>query len=106
MLIAQTPPERISKSQLPRILLPFEFFGLLVLATFGALAIGDALTAVPWCDEAWLSNPALTFLRKGYFGTPILTAYGWGPPQHLLDIQHARPSCMVSIIRFQFDFAA
>ncbi len=60
-------------------------FGILLLYLF--LALGNAFTAVPWCDEAWLSNPALTFLRKGYLGTPILTEFGWGPPESLLHIQ-------------------
>ena len=50
------------------------------------LAVGDALAALPWCDEAWLSNPALTFLRHGYLGTPILTEFGWGPPESLRHI--------------------
>lgn len=53
---------------------------------YAALAFGDALSAVPWCDEAWLSSPALTFLRHGFFGTPILTSYGWGPPMGLTHI--------------------
>jgi 4-amino-4-deoxy-L-arabinose transferase-like glycosyltransferase len=58
-----------------------------IFAAYLILAFGDALVALPWCDEAWLSNPALTFLRKGYLGTPILTQFGWGPPENLLHIQ-------------------
>ncbi len=58
-----------------------------ILLAYLLLAAGDARAALPWCDEAWLSNPALTFLRHGYLGTPILTEFGWGPPQTLLHIQ-------------------
>ena len=65
----------------------FLWAGAIVLFYF-LLALGDALVAVPWCDEAWLSNPALTFLRKGYLGTPILTPFSWGPPQFLPNIDH------------------
>ena len=58
-----------------------------IFLVYLALAMGDAIAVVPWCDEAWLSNPALTFLRHGYLGTPILTEFGWGPPETLLHIQ-------------------
>jgi 4-amino-4-deoxy-L-arabinose transferase-like glycosyltransferase len=65
----------------------FYLLSALILGLYIALGIGVASTAAPWCDEGWLSNPALTFLRNGYFGTPILTSFGWGPPQNLLHIQ-------------------
>jgi 4-amino-4-deoxy-L-arabinose transferase-like glycosyltransferase len=65
----------------------FYTIGALILAVYVALATGEAAAAIPWCDEAWLSNPALTFLRKGYFGTPVLTSFGWGPPENLLHIE-------------------
>ncbi len=86
MLIEQTSPST-TKVRVSGAGATFYLLGALILGLYIALAIGVASTAAPWCDEAWLSNPALTFLRKGYFGTPILTSFGWGPPQNLLHIQ-------------------
>jgi 4-amino-4-deoxy-L-arabinose transferase-like glycosyltransferase len=66
----------------------FYLFAALIIVCYLTLAFGHAFAAVPWCDEAWLSNPALTFLRHGYLGTPILTPFSWGPPQYLPHIEH------------------
>ncbi len=86
MLIEQTAPAEVQVRG-TRAGTTFYYLSALILGVYLTLSIGVAATAVPWCDEAWLSNPALTFLRHGYFGTPILTDFGWGPPQNLLHIQ-------------------
>ena len=59
----------------------------LVCLLYVALATANAMTAIPWCDEAWFANTAFTWLHKGYPGTAVLTSFGWGPPMFLPHIE-------------------
>lgn len=60
---------------------------LAVVGLYAALALGHARTTVPWCDEAWMANPAYNLVREGHLGTTVLTEFGWGPPMNLDGIQ-------------------
>jgi 4-amino-4-deoxy-L-arabinose transferase-like glycosyltransferase len=40
------------------------------------LAIATALTARPWCDEAWFADPAFSLIHTGQFATPVLEPTG------------------------------
>jgi 4-amino-4-deoxy-L-arabinose transferase-like glycosyltransferase len=58
-----------SKPQGPRFLLAAILLYLL-------LAIATALTARPWCDEAWFADPAFSLIHTGQFATPVLEPTG------------------------------
>jgi 4-amino-4-deoxy-L-arabinose transferase-like glycosyltransferase len=57
------------KPQAQRFLVPIFVLYLL-------LAIATALTARPWCDEAWFADPAFSLIHTGYLGTPVLEPTG------------------------------
>lgn len=74
---------------------PALFFLVAVLAVYLVLAGRMALSEYVWSNEAWLANPAITLIHKGYLGTTILESKGtwlegidrhtyWIPPLHPL----------------------
>ncbi len=54
----------------------------IVLVYFG-LALANARTLMPWCDEAWFAGPAVNLITRGYMGTPVLDpTAAWGVRGH------------------------
>ncbi len=47
-----------------------------IIALYIALAVGRALTAHPWNDEAWYASPSLSLIKYGNTGTPLLETAG------------------------------
>jgi len=58
--------------------------GAIFLVYFG-LALANARTLMPWCDEAWFAGPAVSLVTRGYMGTPVLDpTAAWG----IRDLRH------------------
>src|SRR5580692_6176045 len=56
--------------------------GAILLVYFG-LALANARSLLPWCDEAWFAGPAVNLVTRGYMGTPVLDpTAAWGVQGH------------------------
>jgi hypothetical protein len=53
----------------------FTLAGIVTLSA--SLSCAFALARRPWCDEAWLANPAYNLIRHGFMGTTILDSHGF-----------------------------
>ena len=52
---------------------------VVILAVYFGLALANARTLMPWCDEAWFAGPAVNLVTRGYMGTPVLDpTAAWG----------------------------
>ena len=49
---------------------------LAALALYVALAIGLSLTRAPICDEGWYASPALSLMKTGGMGSPVIEGAG------------------------------
>jgi hypothetical protein len=50
-----------------------------IFAVYFGLALANARTLMPWCDEAWFAGPAVNLVTRGYMGTPVLDpTAAWG----------------------------
>jgi hypothetical protein len=50
--------------------------GVGALGLWIALAVGLAITRVPWSSEAWFAIPAINLSQHGYMGTSVLASRG------------------------------
>ncbi len=48
----------------------------IVVAVYLTLAVGQALTKNPWCDEGWFANPAFNLITRGSMGTSVIEPTG------------------------------
>lgn len=43
-----------------------------ILGVYAVMAIGIAMTRVPWVDEAWFAGPGINLVENGHMGTLVL----------------------------------